>query len=328
MIAAAPRIGALLGLAAWAASGAAVVIAGPAPTAALLPARFEGDTVYVQLRTAGGAPLQLYTDTGGGGLILSTSAARRIGLRISPATDPEVRSHLGPEARTAAPPRIEAPSPPLPAPAVIVDRVAEIPAWPSQGDGIVGAPWFAGHIWTWNYSRRTLGLEPASWRPPRGAHVLGLGFQTDAKGRETTHFPRLEAQIDGRRTSFLLDTGAETFLTPAAARALGNGQERMRATSMISSSIFESWRAAHPDWPVIRAAQVATGADMIRVAHVLIAGIDVGPVWFTRRPDAAYARFMSSMTDQPVVGSLGGNAFRSLVLTVDYPNRRVSLLSP
>jgi hypothetical protein len=317
-----------LAIASWAALGGAAVLADPAPTAALLPAHFEGDTIYVQLRTPEGAPLQLYTDTGGGGLILSAEAARRLGLHVALATDPEVTSHLGPETRTATPPRTKEPSPPLPAPAVIVDRVAEIPAWPGQGDGIVGAPWFAGHVWTWNYPKQTLGLEPASWRPPRSAHVLPLGFQTDAKGRETTHFPRLEARIDGRKMSFLLDTGAETYLTPAAVQALGRGQARMRATSMISSSIFESWRAAHPDWPVIRAAQVATGADMIRVAHILIAGIDVGPVWFTRRPDAAYETFMSSMTDQPVVGSLGGNAFRSLIMTVDYPNRRVSFLSP
>jgi hypothetical protein len=55
---------------------------------------------------------------------------------------------------------------------------------------------------------------------------------------------------------------------------------------------------------------------------VEIAGFRTGPVWFTRRSDSAYQKFMSPMMDEPVVGSIGGNALHDLSMTVDYPRSR------
>ena len=61
---------------------------------------------------------------------------------------------------------------------------------------------------------------------------------------------------------------------------------------------------------------------MLRVPDVVLAGIHLGPVWFTSRPDAKFEKFMSSMTAGPVEGSLGGNALASVELTVDYVRAR------
>jgi len=51
------------------------------------------------------------------------------------------------------------------------------------------------------------------------------------------NFSRIVVNVDGVRIPLLLDTGAETYLTPAALRRLHDGAPRMRATSMISASI-------------------------------------------------------------------------------------------
>jgi len=89
----------------------------------------------------------------------------------------------------------------------------------------------------------------------------------------------------------------------------------------MKAAIFDGWRKAHPDWPFVEKAEARTGADMIRVPLVEVAGQKVGPVWFTRRPDKAFDEFMSSMTDAPVVGALGGSGLRYFKITVDYTRR-------
>src|SRR5262249_47520992 len=83
------------------------------------------------------------------------------------------------------------------------------------------------------------------------------------------------------------------------------GQAPRRATSFMKAAIFDGWRKAHPDWPFVEKAEARTGADMIRVPLVEVAGQKVGPVWFTRRPDKAFDEFMSPTTDAPVVGARG-----------------------
>jgi hypothetical protein len=48
----------------------------------------------------------------------------------------------------------------------------------------------------------------------------------------------------------------------------------------------------------------------------------VGPVWFTQRPDRAFREWMSSMTDRPIEGALGGSAFKTTRMILDYPGGR------
>jgi hypothetical protein len=57
----------------------------------------------------------------------------------------------------------------------------------------------------------------------------------------------------------------------------------------------------------------------IRVPSVDVAGFAIGPVWFTERRDRNFSEMMSSMTDRPVVGALGGNALAHMRMTLDYP---------
>lgn len=296
---------------------------------ALLPAHFESGRVFVEPLAANGTRLRLYTDTGGGTL-LTRDAANRLGLKVSAPTA-ELAKELGDGAGMTDWPRF-APGQSLPEPQAgvvpVVASARELPGWPAQGDGILGAAWFGGHIWTWDYARGDLVLERRGWRPPSTARCVPLGFKTSSNGVRLTNFPRIDVTVAGRRIAMLLDTGAETYLTDAAMSRLRDNGSRMRATSMISASIFNTWRATHTDWPRIGHAQVGTQAAMIRASDVLIAGYHTGPVWFTWRSDWSYHGFMSSMMDRRVEGSIGGNALQSFRMTLDYLGARACFEQP
>jgi hypothetical protein len=288
----------------------------------VVPSRFEADRVYVQLQTEKGEPLELYTDTGGGGLVLSRAAAARLGIGVPEGNMPERPAGAQDAPRVPAP-RLAPSLPPLPEQAIVMPRAAQIPRWPEQGDGFLGARWFAQGIWTWDYPNKQLVKERADWQPAPGARLVPLRFKTDPDGSRPTGFARVAVTIAQQELPMLLDTGAETYLTQEALAALGGG-ERMRATSMISASLFDRWHREHPEWRFIPAAQETTRSDMIEVPDVRIAGLQVGPVWFTHRSDASFHEFMSSMMDARVEGALGGNALRTLRMTIDYPGARAA----
>jgi hypothetical protein len=119
----------------------------------------------------------------------------------------------------------------------------------------------------------------------------------------------------------LIDTGATAVTTDASAAAYKVTAGMRIATSFIAKSVFDRWTAKHPKWRTIAAADNAGNATfpMIEVPRLTIAGLKVGPVWFTQRPDEALHDFISQMTDKPVDGALGGTALRYFRVTLDYP---------
>jgi hypothetical protein len=303
-------------------SAAALLTISAAQAGTVLPARFESDRVYVTPRTAGGEVLTLYTDSGGG-FLLGADAAARLHLETKPIDDPEAKAELGPNTRLADFPAF-AKDEPTPAPptskVAVAPKVAQILGWPEQGDGILGQAWFGGHVWTWDYPARQFILENADFAPPKGARAVSLQFKTSPDNKSAENFfPRIVLKIDGSDVPLLLDTGAETYLTPAALASLNDGEPQFRATSMIVASLFDAWHKKHPGWRVIEDAQATTHSSMIEVPRVEIAGIAVGPVWFTRRSDAAFHKGMSSMMAARVEGSIGGNALGHFRMTIDYP---------
>ena len=287
-----------------------------------MPVQFQANRVYLRPALAHGGTLRFYTDTGGA-MVIAAPALVRLGLQPLAPADPALRAQLGRGARVIAMRSLGlgAPIPLAHAPMVVVPAMRQLPDWPRQGDGILGQAWFAGHVWTWNYPAGRLWLDPPGWAPA-GARAVPLGFPVDAQGKRIDDFPRIVVRIDGSAVPLLLDTGAETYLTRAALAQLRDGGPRLRATSMIIATVFDRWHREHPGWRVIRKAQTGTGAAMIEVPRVRVAGLCVGPVWFTERPDANFLHWMSSMTRGPVDGSLGGNALRDLRMTIDYPRAR------
>ena len=285
-----------------------------------LAAHFVEDRVIVDAPLAGGGTLRFFTDSGGGATLLTQAAAQRLDLATKPPT--EHADELPPGARIFAGALPLAPSalPTPPSPTIVVAFTVTKDT-PVDSDGTLGNNWFAGHVWTWNYAAGTFALERADWAPPAGTQVVPIGLRPASANRPALAFPRIDVTIAGEPASMLLDTGGTTYLTPEAAQRLGG--PRVRSTSMIVASRVAAWRKAHPDWPVIEHAQAGTGSRMIEVPDVRIAGLQVGPVWFTERADANY-EWMSAMTDRPIVGSIGGNAFHTLVMTIDYPHGRAA----
>ncbi len=293
-----------------------------------MPADLPGDRVVGGAGFDSGQTLRFYTDTGGGNSgVLSEAAAKMLGLHPATPTNPAMAEELG-SVKIVEPPPFAGTSP-LPArdPAIpwmiVLPRVAP-PGWTDDSDGLLGNSWFAGHIWTWDYPGQKLLLQPRTWQPAANEHVVPLGFRINEDGARASNFPRITIEIDGRPLSMLLDTGAETQLMPTASKAVGDDGPMLRATSMIAATIFRDWRARHPDWRYVPAAQLTTKSDMIKVPEVRIAGYVVGPVWFTERPDTNFHDMMSSMMDAQVEGAVGGNVFHSFRMTVDYPNARAA----
>ena len=273
------------------------------PTA--LPVAYDEDRFFVEPVLADGSRLRLLADTGGG-LFVTRTAAERCGLVASWSIGRGEVVRLRPLRSDAW----------IPEP---VGAERWIPLKNTDGDGMLGQRWFAGGIWTFDFPRKKLILNPAPFRPTaqQSAHSVVLGFPTFVGIRSGNH-PRFAVMIDGRTVESLFDTGATLRLTKEAAQQIADGHASERATSFVAASVFDRWRAEHPTWRVIENAEENTRLAIIEVPTIQLAGFDVGPAWFTRRPDAAH-QWMSTFMDRPIVASIGGNVLRHFRVTVDYP---------
>jgi hypothetical protein len=191
-----------------------------------------------------------------------------------------------------------------------------------NADGMLGAPWFAGRTFTFDYAGKALLLRPPGMVPQTAsAHRVPMGLRRDASGQPVSPYGRIDMQVDGETIDMLFDTGATVVLTAAGRQALG-GEQRERATCFITERVFDRWRQAHPDWRVIEHAdETARGAPMIEVPSVTLGGHVVGPVWFTWRPNRAFHEWMAQWMDEPTDGAIGGSALRHFRrVTADWVN--------
>jgi hypothetical protein len=288
-----------------------------------LPAIFQEHRIYLRPVTQGGDTLVFYTDTGGGLSRLYAPVALRLNL-------PQQRVALGGDTVTvtdwpmwsagaAIPP--DDTSGPLGARVLVAPFEGELAILQDAGDaGFLGRRWFAGRVWTFDYRAGRLLLRPPGNLPPHDPEQrVPLGFQTDATGLRTMHFPRIRVAVAGDSLDLLFDTGATMVLTDSALSIMGDGRPARRATSFISAAVFDGWRVDHPEWRVIERA-TSVGADLIELPEIEVASHRVGPVWFERRSAGTFEDWMSRMMDRQIVGALGGDALRFFRVTVDYPN--------
>lgn len=291
-------------------------------TTTTLPTEFLGSRFFVRPVTTSGIALRLFTDTGGG-MVLVESAVDRLGLRrenVRIGDDAAVVVALPEFSTEAWIPPVSVDQDPRRADVRGKLFVRDGRGALAECDGILGQEWFGGRVWTFDYASGQLLLHDAAPGPRSGhAGLVPLGFPRDSHGRPRAHFPSVEATIDGETYAFLFDTGATVRLAPSARRAAGFDAAE-QATCFITGTVFDSWRRRHPDWRVIDEADVnARGECVMEVPSVEIADHIVGPVWFTRRADGNFHEYMSSMMDRRVEGALGGSLFRYFVITVDYP---------
>lgn len=312
------------------ASGGEAAQTPPRPDVAdvALPVRYDEHRWIVRPVTVAGDTLDLYTDSGGGFLFIV-----RERLRADAALVFAERTPAGDSMFTTSWPAFRAgqeiPAPRyLTPPSITTASVAtfrrQAGALPAR-DGFLGNAWFAGRAWVFDYQARRLLLRATDASPaPLGGATIPLGFKNGPGGGDAPWFARLRVAVDGDSLDLLFDTGASTLLTDSARTAVGDGRPTSRAASFITRTVFDGWRRRHPDWRVIVGAETGSGADMIEVPALSVAGFTVGPVWFTARPDRAFTEYMSQWMDRSIVGALGGSALHYLRVTVDYQNRRAT----
>jgi hypothetical protein len=293
--------------------------ANPPPLPYTLPVKFDQLRFVVQAKAPRGAVLDLVTDTAGG-TNLSTTGATKLGVAFTMPEDPR-RAAAG---NTAWPRFAGAWIPP---PKADAKGTVEVPILvPPRGvalDGMLGARWFADRTWEWDYRAGTLRLMPNGALPKVDAkHVLPMGFRAGAGDTQASGFTRIPARIEGTDLQFLFDTGATFRLGKTAATALGDPGVSQRAGSFIALSVMKGWRERHPDWPFV--VRGDSGAPMVQVPDVEIAGWHTGPVWFSARADNAFHEYLADVVDRPVDGALGGNAFATFRITADYPSAKLA----
>jgi hypothetical protein len=289
----------------------------------VVPTEFDSDRIFVIANAANGARVRFFTDTGGGWNAISDATQAR--LKLPQDGDVDIDAGRAPlvdagalfdHAKIPAPDRDE----PWLHGKLVVAPVDQF----LQSDGTLGSRWFAGHIWDIDYGRRTMRVL-TSTPSTAGFREVPMGFVVDENGRRRLNFPRITIAVDGRDIDVLLDTGASAKLTPGAAGVLGHAAGADIGTSFVIRSIFDRWRSAHPGWRTLPDADARGGLPMIEVPRVRIGGIDVGPVWFTSRPDPNFLEFMSQMTDETVRGAVGGSALKYLRVVLDYPGAKMYL---
>ena len=216
----------------------------PHPAAAtgyVLPAELSTNRWFLNAKTAVGVPLRIYLDSAGG-MYLKRDAVMRLGLVVE--TEP-----------TEGDNKFEVvPFPGLADPRIPLPKLPRIPVMAGQAigdsDGMFGAPWFSGHAFSFDYPARTLTLLDHGTPEVPPEHRLAVGFPRNDAGKVASPYGRIQMIVGGETLDMLLDTGADATLTDSAREALGGGPVE-RATSFITKTVFNRWRAKHPDWHVI-----------------------------------------------------------------------------
>ncbi len=308
----------------WAASGICLLIGLGTLQAhaedAVLPSEYDQDRFFVVPVIAGGERIRLLTDTGGGVLFFD-DAAMRLKLSVSGVS---LSDYKGMAAKF---PEFE-PGKEVPAPKTEGDVVPIAPgpvrmrlSWLTKDiDGIIGQGWFGDRVWTLDYPAHKLTFHPDGKAPSSDkAHRVDLGFRKNEKGQRATHYPRIEISIAGQTYDVLLATGSTVAVTAGALKVLDDGGSAIRATCLISTTIFDQWKKEHPEWRIVPNAEEGSGEPMIEVPELTIAGYTVKNIWFTQRPDNNFSEHFSNWTDKPVVGAIGGNVLKAFRVVLDYP---------
>lgn len=183
-------------------------------------------------------------------------------------------------------------------------------------DLFFGQDLFLGRSWTMDYpAHQFLVNTPLAASEAGQPGVQRIGLQKNGAGEATFGHASISIQVDGQPIDVLFDTGATIILSQEGKRSLQT-EAKTLAGSFIARSIFDAWRADHPDWPYYPAGGI--GGDLIEVPEVVIGVDTVGPVLFASRRDENWSQGMIGTMDKVVKGALGGSALQYFKITLDY----------
>lgn len=157
--------------------------------------------------------LRFYTDTGGGFNAISAEVVARLQLTTRAVGEDTVIAWLRSDAGLA---------PPAPPSHFMDGRLVVVDPKALMGrDGFLGGRWFADSVWEFDYGAGT--LHRLVDFVPSGVcgEPVPLGFQTNAAGERTMHFPSIDVMIDGEVLPMLFDSGATLTTTDASAPTFG-----------------------------------------------------------------------------------------------------------
>jgi hypothetical protein len=281
---------------------------------ALLPVAGLAQTATVPLIVEGNVPMidlefvrpdgsmqtgRFVVDSGGGAFLLTEKLANAIGLK---ATGP-ARSAEGARFAPALPPQARVGGMPLDLEGARVFIMAGQDRFNFR-DGVDGM--FPGHVLEryhviFDYPGRKFTLAARGSVKPRGIAV-------PSPVRPQNGFARIELTVGGRKSGFLLDTGA--------------------SYTMIGMATLEEWSgAAGTPWPrhvgAVGDANMGGGkmeaeALMMRIPEIRVADFIVSGAGAVSRPVGVYEKSMSQSMTAPIVGALGGNVLRQFRVEIDY----------
>lgn len=272
-----------------------------------LPCVFKNNLIYLSIGLSNSDSLTFYTDTGGKNF-LYTSGLKKLRIRNTPENLWESSSikTIFTVNNISLPKREEMYS-------IRQKGVVE--------DGMLGREWFANRTWRINYEGNVLS-EIASIPNNEFEPIGPLYFLKDDAKQVVNHLPRIEIVINNDTLSLLFDTGAQVYLSDDAKGRM-KGQS-LTAISFISSSIFDSWKALHPEWEVVKKGDRQYKADIIRVPEIKMGNKAIGPIWFVKRDEHNFQVMSRSFMDKQIVGAIGGNALSLLGdIIVDYQSEKL-----
>ena len=279
----------------FAAIFALTLVLGASAGAAEIPATFEGGLIFVRAAIGAGPPGVFLLDTGAGVTILDARFASAAGIRLG---DPIALVGGGgaAHARQAENVRLTLASVSAEVDPTVADLTQIGQGMRTHLDGILGDDLLRRYVVTLDYRSGVVRLDPPdSASAPADAAAMG-GLKVPFIVAHVQQGPR------GADAEFQIDTGSNTaieFWAPFA-------------------------RQAFPDAAVTPGAGMGVGGftrtergrlDALTVAGHTIAG-----------PQANFAdRTVPDDAGPAYGGVIGGPAWRGLVLTLDFPHRRVWL---
>ncbi|WP_299771914.1 hypothetical protein [uncultured Pseudoteredinibacter sp.] len=293
--------------------------------AEILPSEFKNNLVYLTPTLTDGTKIRFYTDTGGGWNVISQELFDKYQWPSI-----EKASKRGPVKLSSMPNFSKGKAIPkgglnnFMEGHLFIAPSSKIDDGKLGYDGFLGGRWHAEKIININYPEQQFAVLDQLPKSSARMEALNLGFQKDQHGNYTTAFPRMPVTVDGQSLDLLLDTGAQATLSSKAKSIIDIAGNTMAASFMVAS-VFDQWRAKHPEWKYIEAGDDYIKEAMIQVPEIKIATFSVGPVWFARRTDDNFHKHMSAMMDKKIDGALGGSAFQYLNMIIDYPAEKLYL---
>ena len=280
----------------------------------LLNIEYIDDIVYFYYITEKNDTITFFTDTGGGRIIFG-DAFDKLNIKSKKVPFLKVQGHKIESTKLTDAFKLK--GYPLPISKHFVER-GEKPEITSEIDGILGATWFANKCWEFDYQNKKLYVHKKyNWNNVSENKIIKLGFQKNIFRSKTTHFPRLPIIVEKDTIQMLFDTGASSFLSNNAKQIFGN--KKSVATSFMVARIFDKWHKNHPDWKYIEKGDKTGNEDMIKVPKITIGNKEVGPVWFTRRENKNFDKWMSKWMDKKIEGAIGGSCFKYFhKIIIDY----------